>query len=691
MSKTRTISVQAPIQRLETRVLKDSVNVEKRTVKMVFASEKPVRTYRWRGWDVEEFNEILSMDAKHMRRSRLDKGAVPLLDSHSRWNLRSTLGTVLDAEFVNKQLEGTTKFSKRKDVQEIFEDVIDGVIANGSVGYRVHEYKDETKEGDKIKTLRAIDWELIEMSLVPIGADENAGSMNGKRSDGQEDELHECRIHLREEAENVNETRCEGDLRADLNPQEDNMNPKENKSAGETTNPAPATVNEQEVRAAALAEERKRTSEIYQAVNAAKLGEDVAKRFIEGGTAIDQVRKEIIDLMAKRDEERGEIQTTAEVTQDASDKFRDGASQMLILRAGAGVAAMMEKHSGKKLDAGEFRGMSLIDLARESLERQGIKTRGMDKMTLVGKAFTHRSGMNTTSDFPLILENTLHKILLGAYAVTPDTWSRFCKRGSVSDFRPHPRYRLGSFGALDSKNEHGEFKNKSIPDAEKASITAGTKGNIIGLSRESIINDDMGAFNDLATRFGRAAKLSVETDVYTLLALNGGLGPSQSDSQPLFHSNRANVNGTGSALSAAGLDADRVVMGAQKDPSGNEILDLRPAILLVPLGLGGQARVINGSQYDPDTVANKAQMKPNVVFGLFRDVVDTARLTGTRRYLFADPDIAPVIEVAFLDGQENPFMETKDGWRMDGVEWKVRLDYGVGAVDSRGAVTNAGQ
>jgi hypothetical protein len=100
--------------------------------------------------------------------------------------------------------------------------------------------------------------------------------------------------------------------------------------------------------------------------------------------------------------------------------------------------------------------------------------------------------------------------------------------------------------------------------------------------------------------------------------------------------------------------------------------------------------VINQSQYDPDTVANKAQMKPNVVAGLYRDIVDTGRLTGTRRYSFADPSIAPVIEVAFLDGNELPFMDSQEGFRMDGVEWKVRLDYGVGAIDYRGAVTNAG-
>jgi hypothetical protein len=108
----------------------------------------------------------------------------------------------------------------------------------------------------------------------------------------------------------------------------------------------------------------------------------------------------------------------------------------------------------------------------------------------------------------------------------------------------------------------------------------------------------------------------------------------------------------------------------------------------VPLSLGGTARSINDALYDPDT-ANKLQ-KPNIVNGLFRHIVDTPRLTGTRRYIFADPMEAPVIEVAFLDGAQEPYLEVQDGFDVDGARYKVRLDFGIAAVDYRGAVTNAG-
>lgn len=303
-------------------------------------------------------------------------------------------------------------------------------------------------------------------------------------------------------------------------------------------------------------------------------------------------------------------------------------------------------------------------------------------MEIVAAAFTQ-----STSDFPILLENTMHKALQSAYAVAALTWQRFCNTGSVSDFRAHSRYRVGSLSNLDSVTELGEFKNKTIPDGEKATITAGTKGNIINLSRQSVINDDLGAFVGLASSLGRAAARTIESDVYALLALNSGLGPTMGDGYSLFHANHANIT-TAAAISMAALDADRVALASQKDVGGNDYLDLMADVLLVSITLGGTARGIIGAEYDPDTTG-KLQ-KPNIVRNLVRDVVDTPRLSGTRRYLFANPSEAPVLEVAFLDGVQDPYLEVQDGFDVDGARYKVRLDYGVGAIDYRGAVTNAG-
>jgi hypothetical protein len=352
--------------------------------------------------------------------------------------------------------------------------------------------------------------------------------------------------------------------------------------------------------------------------------------------------------------------------------------------------------SGFELDPGEFRGRSCADLARICLERAGEDVSRMDKVGMIGRALTMRGGgvYNTTADFPLLLENVMHKMLMAAYAVTPDTWRAFCAVGRVEDFRPHNRYRMGSFGRLQKVNEHGEFTNQQIPDSRKETIAADTLGNIIGISRQSLINDDMGAFSRLTTMGGRAAKLSIEADVYDLLALNSGLGPDMADGNALFDASHDNI-ATDTLLTHEGIDADATVMAMQTDETGNEFLDLQPDVLVVPRTLRAQALIINNAEFDTDPVdpgtdeGNKYR-KPNAVRGLFTTVVATPRLTGTRRYLFADPNVAPTIEVAFLDGQEEPFLEVKDGWRVDGVEWKIRHDYGVDAVDYKTAVTNDG-
>lgn len=367
-----------------------------------------------------------------------------------------------------------------------------------------------------------------------------------------------------------------------------------------------------------------------------------------------------------------------EKTEDEADKRIAAASDALMVRAGIKVDPKVRASMGSN----PFRGHKLLDLARAAAERAGVKTGGMTQMEVVAAAFTQG-----TSDFPVLLENTMHKALQSGYALAGLTWKRFCDTGSVSDFRAHNRYRLGSFGTLDSLNELGEYVNKTIPDGEKGSITADTKGNVINLSRKAIINDDLGAFVGLARMLGQAAARTVEVDVYALLALNSGAGPTMGDGKALFHADHGNIT-TSAAITMAALDLDRVAMAEQMDVSGNDYLDLRPAVLLVPIGLGGTARSINQAEYDPDT-ANKLQ-KPNIVNGLFRDIVDTPRLSGNRRYLFADASEAPVIEVAFLDGVQDPYIELQNGFDVDGARYKVRLDYGVGAVDYRGAVTNAG-
>lgn len=676
--KAKERKVQLPMQRREASLSPASFNKEERTIEMVWSvGSKGLRS----GWG-DSYYEELSMDPKSVRMGRLQSGTTPFCDSHNSWSTSAVLGVVQSAKIENGIGSCVVRLMdpetiENPDAKDTLRKIEAGILKNVSVGYNVYRYERQPMaDGEDIPTYTATDWEPMEISIVPIGFDENAAVRSKDASAADCVFINNLPTERNEEARTMNE-------------EEKKKLEQEQRAAAEKSQKEAAEKAAKEAREA----EQARQLEIRSISAKLGLGADFEQRMSASSHDISKIRDLAIDEKSKAQAEVRNATASISVGEDSSEKWQRGASAWLIQRAGASVAQAVEKQTGQKAEAGEFRGMSLTDLARESLERAGVKTRGMNKMDLVGRALTLRAtGMQSTSDFAVLLENTMHKVLLAAYGVTPDTWTRFCKTGSLADFRPHPRYRRGTFGALDAIGEHGEIKSKAIPDAKKESITGSTKGNIIALSRQSIVNDDMGAFSDLAMMMGRAAKLSIEMDVYALLASNGGLGPVMNDGLTLFHASHLNI-GTGAALSAAAIDGDRVVMASQTDPSGNEILDLRPALLVLPVALGGQARVINNSLYDPDNVASgsKAVMKPNVVAGLFKDVVDTARLTGTRRYLFADPSIAPTIEVAFLDGQQAPYLEVQDGFKIDGVEWKVRIDYGVGGIDYRGAVTNAGQ
>jgi hypothetical protein len=654
-----------PMLSFRAAVQPSTFDAEKRTVEITWTTG--AKGLRRSYWDGDYYEELEVTDAA-VRMGRLNNGA-PLLAAHEAYSLDSVIGVVERAWIQDGVGKALVRFSEREEVQGIVKDVQSGVLRNISVGYTVYRYEVDKGVDTKIDTYRAVDWEPMELSIVPIGFDDGA---KVRSADGQK--MRKVEIVTRGAAA--------------TDDKEDRHMPTEQETAAAGANLAANQQAVDSARAEGTQVERKRQTEIRDAVRKAGLVDTLAEKLVSDGVTIDAARATIIDAMAEK-QNKEQTRTNGHHVEggaDASEKFREGAMNWLVRKAAIGQYFK----NFDKMDPGEFRGMTLMDLARESLTMAGVQVRGLDKLALVGKALTYRSAYNGTNDFAVLLENTLHKTLLGAFATAPDTWRKWCAVGSVSDFRAHNRYRLGSFGTLDAVKEGGEFKNKQIPDGEKQSVSIGTKGNIIALSRQAIINDDMGAFNGLATSFGRMAGLSIESDAYALLNSNSGLGPNLSDGNPVFFARTVQGTniGAGAALSIASLDLDRQVMASQKDISGNEYLDIRPQTLLVPLSLGGAARIYNNSQYDTD-VSSKFQV-PNKVAGLFSQIVDTPRLTGTRRWMFADPSIAPVYEVDFLDGQQEPFLDNEIGWRVDGTEWKVRLDYGVAAVGYQGGVTNAG-
>jgi ATP-dependent Clp endopeptidase proteolytic subunit ClpP len=366
--------------------------------------------------------------------------------------------------------------------------------------------------------------------------------------------------------------------------------------------------------------------------------------------------------------------------QEETDRLRAAATSMLLVRAGT----VTGRDADDARNGNPYLNMSLSAIAEHCLIRAGVNTRMLTRDQIAHQAMAQQG----TSDFPLILENTLNRMVIAGYNATPFTWTRFCTTGTLSDYRPHNRYYLGSFSDLKAVNEHGEYENGVLSDATKEVIQGQRKGRILQITPEAIVNDDLGALQRPAFALGQAAGRTIEKDVYAMFALNGGFGPTMRDGNALFHASHNNIAAVAAAPSVTAFDAMRVLLASQKDSGGNDFLDITAAIWLGPLSLGGSARVVNGAEYDTE-VTNKFQV-PNKVRNMFRDVVDTPRLSGTAWYTFADPNVQPTFEVAFLDGITVPTLEQETNFRTDGLSWKVVHRFGTAAVGTRGAARNAG-
>lgn len=327
----------------------------------------------------------------------------------------------------------------------------------------------------------------------------------------------------------------------------------------------------------------------------------------------------------------------------------------------------------------------MYELARASLERGGQKTSHLDKMGVVAAAFTH-----STSDFTDLLADVANKAMLKGYEEADETFQKWTSVGSLPDFKPGKRVDLNTFPALDAVAEGAEYLYGTVGDRGET-IQLATYGKLFSITRQAIINDDLDGFTKLPRSMGRAAIRTVGNLVYAVLTGN----PNMADGVALFHANHANLP-TGAAISTAAIDAMMAAMRKQTD--GVSTLNIRMAYLLCPVALEGTALTVANSEYEVGTLdttnklSGKNNTTPNYVRGRF-EVISDARLDVASTavwYGAASPQTFDTIEVAYLDGNQAPTLEQQAGWGVDGVEFKVRLDAGVKALDHRTLAKNAG-
>ena len=319
-----------------------------------------------------------------------------------------------------------------------------------------------------------------------------------------------------------------------------------------------------------------------------------------------------------------------------------------------------------------FRSLNMLDIAKQSLQASGKSHTRLSKMEIVAQAFTHTSG-----DFSGLLANVAEKAMLKGYSEVEESFQKFTQKGSLSDFKINSRTGLGSFPSLDEVREGAEFKYASMGEHNEA-IQLATYGKKFGITRQAIINDDLGAFTKIPAKMGAAAKRTVGDLVYKVLMDN----PPMADGKAIFHNDHSNLI-TG-AMNSTSLSLLRQKMRKQKD--GDAHLNISPQFLIVPVELEATAMQIMAAEFEVS--GSKNLTVPNQVRGMAEVVVD-GRLDPNAFYLSAG-SMFDGIEVAYLDGNDQPVIEQQGGWDIDGVEFKVRLDAGVKALDYRTLAKSTG-
>ena len=335
-------------------------------------------------------------------------------------------------------------------------------------------------------------------------------------------------------------------------------------------------------------------------------------------------------------------------------------------------------------------GIGLQELILEAAWANGYTGRNFrDSREVLRSAFGHsiEAGLSTI-DLGGILSNVANKYLLEGFYSVERVWRNICAVRNVSDFKTVTSYRLIGKDQYEQVAPGGELKNGTLGN-EQYSNKADTYGLMLSIDRRDLINDDLGAITTVPRKLGRGSGLKINDVFWTAFLNNAAF---------FAVGNKNYVSGADTALGIDGLTKTEVTFMDQVDGDGKPI-GIMPAILLVPTAISAMATQLQKSLEIRDTTANTKFPIANPHQGKFRAEVSrylaNAVYTGNSAkawYLLADPNDLPVIEVAFLNGQESPTIETAEAdFNMLGVKMRGYHDFGVALQDPRGGVKAKGE
>jgi hypothetical protein len=611
--------------------------------------------------------EELDMSPNAVRMSQLGSGNAPVLNTHRSSDARDVLGRVIAARLEGGRGHARLQFSAAADVEPLWQRIADGTLRAVSIGYRVHRYDQRPDPVSGEMIYRAVDWEPFEISIVPIPVDRDA-QVRGAAPQGASSFAIEPA--LPDEELPMTETTPE-------TPAAPPAPPAASPPATTTVETPPDL---EALRAEAQRAERERIAGIDGAIDAARalVGTETAahirREAVERGWHPDQARRSLFDAMVKS------AAPPAIPARPETGPGHDSPSEILDAMAEALAARSMPGYQPQGTGRhAEFMGWRPSDMIGELLRVRGERNVPRNPTLLAERAF------HTTSDFPLLLSAAANKMLLAAYQPAAPSYRQIFLRRDFRDFKPHRHLRVGDFPTLMPLMENGEIQAGTMSESQEI-VLLQTFARRIRVTRPMLVNDDLGAFTDFAAAIGRRVADFENATAYALLNQANGDGPTLTNGPAaVFGTAAARLNkaAAGSALDINNLAAGRAAILRQTTLDGLPISVGNAMKLLVGPSLELPARQLTVS------VGATQISHANIYAGFVQPLVEPL-IPNNRWYLFADPPTAPVYVYGYLNGAEGPQVTTGPVSGVDGVEVSVIFDFGVGAIDWRGAWFNPG-
>ncbi len=643
-----------------------TVNRAARTVEVVWSTGARARNFvPPLGPIIEE----LDMRPEAVRMDALRSGRAPVLDTHRRAGTRDVLGRVTSARLEAGRGYAILQFSGADDVEPVWQRVADGTLQSVSVGYRVHRYDQQPDAATGQTVHRAVDWEPYEISIVPVPID----GLAVIRGEGNQDTPAtgiEPALPILEEPpmpEPTNAPVTEAPLIAPSHQE----NPVTAATPPEPTRAAPPVPDLEAIRAEA---ERATVERIagYEPVLAAARG-------LLTADVIDTMREAAMRDRISPEALRGRLwdafaQAAPRPSLPARPETGPGQVDPASLLDAMAEALAARSMPGYQPPSGgrhvEFMGWRPSDMMGELLRARGERNVPRNPTVLAERAF------HTTSDFPALLSAAANKMLLAAYAPAQPTYRTLFLRRDFRDFKPHRHLRVGDFPTLLPLSENGEVQAGTMSESQEL-VYLQTFARRIRVTRQMLVNDDLGAFTDFAAAIGRRVADFENATAYALVNSATGDGPTLTSAASSVFSTaaaRSNKASSGTLLDLTNLAIGRAAVMKQKTLDG------------LPIAVGSQMRLLVGPNQELAARQLTVSVQPNqtsnanVYAGFVQPLVEPLIPTN-RWYLFADPATAPVYVYGYLNGAEGPQVTTGPVSGVDGVEVSVIFDFGVGAID----------